>query len=130
MRDIKFRLWNRELKKIFYLKGFVIDKGKIGYYIIPNGTGTCSIDDADMMLYTGIKDRTGREIYEGDIIRLELSNETKNCIVTWKERQAAFGFEYFIVDSWALSWDEETIPKQSEWAVIGNIYEDPHLAGK
>ena len=62
MREIKFRAWDRVLKRMLIPK------------FIGNGNNFCSDDlmavtgVIDLMQYTGLKDKNGVEIYEGDII--------------------------------------------------------------
>jgi uncharacterized phage protein (TIGR01671 family) len=75
-----------------------------------------------VMQYTGLKDRNGKEIYEGDI----LSNGSH---IDWivKYRDAAFQVEHvgqITNDSWHL---ERGMAESRE--VIGNIYENPELLG-
>jgi uncharacterized phage protein (TIGR01671 family) len=130
MREIKFRVWDKTEKELVYVKGFFISNDAITYFTNSTKSKSIKAADADIMQYTGIKDSNSIEIYEGDIVQVKDDDKIKNYIVTWRDRQAAFGFEYFIVDSWALSWDEETIPSPDKWEVAGNIYENPDLIDK
>jgi hypothetical protein len=54
MREIKFRRWDDELKKMFYC----------GFTIPADG----EVPD-HLMQYTGLKDKNGKEIYEDDIVK-------------------------------------------------------------
>ena len=114
MREIKFRAWDNLSSK--WLENFFIE---------PDGTivfkTTGSLGDFArevlIMQYTGLKDRLGKEIYEGDIIYREICAKD----------DSAYG-EYTII-----RWDINcfNIPRISWlYEVIGNIYENPEFLGE
>ena len=76
-----------------------------------------------LMLSTGLKDKNGREIFEGDILRYKKHRYLPDIItqaVEWSEASA--GFDLFASDSeYGAECDEH------EAEIIGNIYENPEL---
>ena len=68
MREIKFRAWNKEKAKMD--KNFRFDEfNDVNDYFAD--------DDFVFMQYTGLKDKNGKEIYEGDIAHFRKLNDTK-----------------------------------------------------
>jgi len=105
MRTIKFRAWDLGWKKIIYQNEIEaiwhLEDFKNNNYI--------------WMQYTGLKDKNGKEIYGGDILR-------NGGVVVWNESCACFGYELngeVIVRPWSL--------KNEEYEVIGNIYENKEM---
>jgi len=73
-----------------------------------------------LMQFTGLYDKNGKEIYEGDILKCRDANDNFfNEYVVWNEVHLAWGlndWDYTLVD----------IPYES-FEVVGNIYENPGL---
>ncbi len=106
MREIKFRVWNNNSMEYFELDNeFDCITGWIG----PN----------PLMQYTGVKDKNGKEIYDGDIITDEC--DTKYLIVF---NDGCFYGQY---DENDAEGDIDIANKFSPINVIGNIHENPEL---
>lgn len=128
MREIKFRAWDKIDKHMCYNAHKCYDtltcddKDDYGCKWGINSFGDL-LEDKDIILmqYTGLKDKNGKEIYEGDIIVIFHLNH----IVKYKAPRYYFiAPEEQIQHSWADS-TAEAIKSHAE--VIGNIYENPEL---
>ena len=73
--------------------------------------------------YTGMNDSTGKEIYEGDIVRTS-DNDDELAVVEWDEEDLRFTVTHGNVVN---GLGEEYYPREVE--VVGNIYDDPELLG-
>lgn len=69
---------------------------------------------------TGIKDKKGKEIYEGDIVFDEDGEFTKTCKIEWDE----IGAKFFGI---AIEDDDSYEMQEIDGEIIGNIYENPEL---
>lgn len=133
-REIKFRVWDTMEKRYIYPdKGyqahFVLTlKGK--FYNLQNGSGG---DEYIVQQYTGHKDANGKEIYEGDFLRLHrvlLSQTEKELIGGVLNNGTDFCLKRFV--TYYSKPRYELFPLTSELfnnrvEVIGNIFENKDL---
>ena len=115
MREIKFRAYDAVLGmcpvvEIDFANRILLVQGKDG------GLYSLSIENSPLLEYTGLKDKNGREIYEGGIIKWGEGAEGE---VRWIGLNAAFNVMMFS-GGWLLF-----VPPVCE--VIGNIYDNPEL---
>lgn len=117
-REIKFRCWNGEQM----VSPDYIDRSGIAYWK-ENSIPTC---DGNLMQYTGLKDKNGKEIYEGDILHSTSWGATSRTInpyhvVVWGEcgwKAQGYNGTMKVNPDLNVKYDFE---------IIGNIYEHPHL---
>lgn len=127
-REIKFRAWLKEDKKIVNIETIDFSEKSIQYleknkiidaYLLR----TTFLEDVEIMQYTGIKDKNGTEIYEGDILK---DKKGRLAIVKWHGSFSAFMCCFV---------SEENLYKKNKFLylaymnleVIGNIYENREL---
>lgn len=83
-------------------------------------------EDAILMQSTGLHDKNGKEIFEGDILGVDTDEEIVNLNIYWDSKHALFMFEskkYNEKDLLAELVEDNTYP----FEIIGNIYENPEL---
>ena len=141
MRELKFRAWDKITKQIFEVKQInfnAIERNVYGWITYKELLGKVeeslsfrSFDDVELMQYTGLKDKNGKEIYEGDILKSE--SGTWLCEVRDSPSFAGFDFkiikapagcEWQIGDNFILS---ELRINEAGYEVIGNIHENSEL---
>jgi len=100
------------------------------WYIAALETGRfCDMAEFHLMQYTGLKDKNGKEIYEGDIIESNGSSykivfgfEEDSCVICWHAE---------LINNenvtWPLGFSDYDSHKNKYIQVIGNIYENPEL---
>lgn len=129
-REIKFRGFSIDKKKWVYGNyNYTFERGYLsqGYddvpprcYYIDTETNYYEVYSQSIGQFTGLKDKSGKEIYEGDIIQ-----EGKRL---W---QVGFKDGCFVgVDFKNATWDELINIGYGNIEVIGNIYENPELLEK
>lgn len=139
MRELKFRAWD------------VSDKDKGPYMLGPYDLTDTIFSHSEvrkmkLMQYVGLKDKNGKEIYEGDIFRIEESGQNGEpdeifyVVITWIKEWCMFGSliaksEYQdYIDNGVKALDEPLFwtytledTDSIKHFLCGNIYETPNL---
>lgn len=131
-KELKFRVWNgSEMEHDIMV-------GKFGiFYVNPSNNGidendTASLssfntkypDDIPVMQFSGLTDKNGVEIFEGDI--LEFEDEQKS-VVKWLQGGLTCEADFGDYDLTTVGW---AIDLLGCCEVVGNIYQNPNQFGK
>lgn len=145
MREIKFRAWIPDIKRMYQVNKIEVNpidrnsvrdllvwehpceksakiKGKVGRYRLT--------DEIPIMQFTGLTDKNGVEIYEGDVV---VNGYGRICEITWHKFAARFDCEFIKDNSTNSGVDRSYGFRPQEWGfcieVIGNVHQNPELLG-
>lgn len=126
MREIKFRAWLKDSRRMvdepyFFEVYHYSDGNRLNqkawrcyedWRHLEDGGGW----ECEIMQFTGLKDKNGKDIYEGDVIQV---NKDKIMPVVYDN--ASFRTPYYQSNYILEGWEQSVIE------VVGNIYENPEL---
>ena len=125
----KFRAWDSAKKEMFKDTFAITESGQV--VVVEQEDVVCPpdyvfVDYLVIMQSTGLRDKNGKEIFEGDILACKTDDEVINLNVFWDEEHALFMFEskkYNEQEPLAELVENNTYP----FEIIGNVLENPEL---
>lgn len=129
-RPIKFRAWDKEGKHMVQIDVLdlrvpkLVGKDERGYL------HDMDLKYYELMQFTGLKDKNGKEIYEGDVVEFHAHVRAE-----WTDYYGKGKIVYrpdgmtFVVDTKEGDWlvEDTTHYEEPCFEVIGNVWEHPHL---
>jgi len=123
MREIKFRAWDDELRKMFFSQKEQFDDALLLRF------KHFDTEEPVYMQYTGLKDKDGREIYEGDIVEERWDNPLSGGenVDRYTVSISDNGLYKMVHSSGEERWYRTLFLRYKEIKIVGNIYENPEL---
>lgn len=115
----KFRIFDKKKKR--FLGDFTMEIDKFGIHVLDEFNYVVDEDDRVLMQSTGLHDKNGKEIFEGDILYHPLQGMRK-VYYPFNDRVASYGLEN--IENGMRNTLQDT---HRVYEIIGNIYEHSHL---
>ena len=122
MREIKFRAWDKEMNQMWNAGDFHLSSD--GFAFTCSGGFDCDAcpEKFILMQYTGLKDKNGKEIYEGDVV---LCDNEFYAPVLWNDKLAQWCIHIGHTFEGLCEYCNCHIAENCE--VVGNIHDNPEL---
>lgn len=124
----KFRAWLKEEYRMTDVREITFFNDEI--QMISDVEGFYAYDEFELMQSAGLKDKNGKEIFEGDIVKFsDCDDDVYVTPVVWDKNYACFGVSFS--GGYPISFDylEEFYTELKDIEVVGNIYENHELLG-
>lgn len=127
-REIKFRVWDVENKEMLEVQELDFESTFYGGRIAirpDQYNDYFNTEDMILMQYTGLHDKNGKEIYEGDIVGIDYLSYIVTGVVTYSTKDAM----YILTNTNSIADENEPLGDYKNLEVIGNTYDNPELLG-
>ena len=118
---IKFRAWDKVFKEMVQVNALVLDEQVVKVTYKNGNVAKEDMKEYELMQSTGLKDKNGKEIFEGDILK-----SNKHVTSVFYER-GAYRVKFRRTQNTIVTMDVISFIEKYKTKVIGNIYENPEL---
>lgn len=122
MENIKFRVWDKNLKEMLRVKEIDFEHKIVVLEISEMAIKKIPFTDVELMQYTGLKDKNGKEIYDGDIIYWSYGDLEENIVVFWDDEHLRWSV--YKIENKSVTDSLYEYSDSEEIEIIGNIYEN------
>lgn len=124
----RYRAWDKEFKEMVQVDALVFEEQIIKATYKNGNVVKEDLKNYVLMQSTGLTDKNGKEIFEGDILSIETDEENVKVKieVSWDSKHALFVFEskkYNAKEALGELFEDNPYP----FKIIGNVWEDPEL---
>ena len=125
---LRFRAWDKEFKEMVQVDALVFEEQLIKATYKNGNVVKEDLKNYVLMQSTGLTDKNGKEIFEGDILSIETDEENVKVKleVSWDSKHALFVFDskkYNAKEALGELFEDNPYP----FKIIGNVWEDPEL---
>jgi len=124
-RELKFRAWNGlKMVDLYKITPLALSVEQDGVFI-PFG------HEYAIMQFTGLQDKNGKDIYEGDIVKSDYNRGFGPIVFEERTVELSSGDDFTMIGFWWVDDDDgfatDIFGKTSKYEVIGNVHENPEL---
>lgn len=126
-----------------WMVGIGAYKSQTSEHLVLNAKGD-SVEVVYLCQYTGLKDKNGKKIFEGDILRFEVPDGTiRHFVIEWASEDRVlrplFNFvpdgNPIRINGWCFNWNGhrlyptviDGVPDNEVMEIVGNIHDNPEL---
>jgi uncharacterized phage protein (TIGR01671 family) len=134
MKTLKFRCWDKQRNLMRLVQRLSFGQDGSGDTILVDfldeegfDYGLVNGESGFLMQFTGLIDKNGKEIYEMDILKVDWSGVENEEYIVVNKYNKPFVMEWMGYEYPPFS---RYLPMPKDIEIIGNVYENPELAGK
>ena len=127
MKQVKFRAWEKKFKEMIEVYDIDFAGGIINF-----NTAWRGLEEVELMQYTGLKDKNGKERYFDDIVKITWRKDTDSYLQQgddYIEKEFIARIDWYIdrIVYVLANGKKLNCPSDAQFEIIGNIYENPGL---